>query len=178
MIKLILIGLVVLVLIVVAIVAMQPANYSLVRRKSIPLPAAIVFQQVNNFHQWQWSPWERLDPEMKRNCQGPSAGIGAMYSWSGNMKVGEGSLTIAESRPNELIVIKQEFRKPIASTSIAEFTFKSEGNDTIVTWSMSGKNNWACKAIWFFISIEKTLGGELEKGLVNLQSQADAAARK
>jgi hypothetical protein len=48
-------------------------------------------------------------------------------------------MTIIGSRPSELIRIKLEFFKPFAGDSIAEFTFKREGNQTAVTWSMPAK---------------------------------------
>jgi hypothetical protein len=57
-------------------------------------------------------------------------------------------MTITESRPSDLIQIKMEFFKPFAGNSIAEFTFKPQGsNQTAVTWSMAGENNFMAKAI-------------------------------
>ena len=55
-------------------------------------------------------------------------------SWVGNNKVGEGSMTITESRPSEFIQFKLDFLKPFKATSTAEFTFKAEGShQTVVT---------------------------------------------
>src|SRR3954465_1567744 len=98
---LIVIGIVVIVFLVV--VAFQPSTYSVTRSATISGPAPAVFAQVNDFHNWEaWSPWAKLDPAMKQNYEGPASGKGASYTWTGNSKVGEGRMTIAESRPAEL----------------------------------------------------------------------------
>jgi hypothetical protein len=41
----------------------------------------------------------------------------------------------------DLVRVKLEFFKPFAATNTAAFNFKSEGNQTAVTWSMFGQNN-------------------------------------
>ena len=81
-----------------------------------------MFAQVNDFQNWRaWSPWERLDPALKRSYDGPASGTGAKYAWIGNRNVGEGRMTIVDSRPGELVRIKLEFRRPFAATNTAEF---------------------------------------------------------
>ncbi len=115
---------------------------------------------------------------MKQTYKGAAAGNGAIYSWVGNAKVGEGRMTLTESRPHELIRINLEFFKPMAGTSTAEFTFKPEGNQTAVTWSMVGKNNFIAKAMCMFMSMNKMVGGQFEKGLADLKSVAETAGRK
>jgi hypothetical protein len=145
----------------------------------ISAPAPVVFAQVNDLHRWEnWSPWAKLDPNMKVAHEGPPAGKGAVYSWAGNSKVGEGRMTIIESRPNELVRINLEFIKPFAATNITEFTFKPEGNGTAVSWSMSGENNFLSKAVCLFMNMDKMVGGDFEKGLAALKSVSEAAARK
>ena len=105
------------------VVAMQPADFRVTRTATIAAPAAAVFAQVNDFHNWQaWSPWEKMDPAMKRTYEGAPAGRGAIYAWVGNKEVGEGRMTVTESRPNELIRIKLEFGKPFRATNVAEFS--------------------------------------------------------
>jgi len=128
---------VVLVVAVLAVVvAMQPSEFRIQRSATINAPAPAVFAQVNDFHSWQaWSPWAKLDPSVKNSFEGAPAGPGAAFAWAGNSKIGEGRMTIVESRPSELVKIKLEFLKPFAATNTAEFTFKPEGERTAVTWS-------------------------------------------
>jgi hypothetical protein len=178
----ILVGLAALVVLVVAVVAvlaaLQPSEFRITRTASIAAPAATVFAQVNDFHNWEaWSPWAKLDPAVRNTFAGAPAGTGAAFAWSGNRKVGEGRMTIVESRPSELVRIKLEFVKPFAATNTAEFAFKPEGGQTAVTWSMYGHNNFVARAIFLFVSMDKTLGGEFEKGLASMKSVAETAAK-
>ena len=162
----------------VVIVAMRPTDFRVTRSATMTTPASVVFAQVNDLHKWEaWSPWAKLDPEAQNTFEGPPAGTGAIFSWSGNNKVGAGRMTITESRPSSLIGIKLEFLRPFKATNVAEFAFKPEGNQTVVTWSMAGKNNFMTKAFGLFVHCDKLIGGQFEKGLTNLKSVAEAASK-
>ena len=151
------------------VAAFQPDSFRVERSATISAPPAIVFAQVNDLHAWQeFSPWAKLDPEAKNTYEGPRAGPGAAFAWSGNSKIGQGRMTITESRPNELVRKKLDFIKPMESTSTAEFTFKPEGDKTVVTWSMYGPNNFIGKAFGLFFNCDKMCGDQFEKGLANL----------
>ena len=168
MLKIILIALAVIVVALVVIVALQPSEFRVARSTTISAPPPAVFAQVNDFHKWEaWNPWGKIDPAMKQTYEGAPAGTGAIYTWAGNNEVGEGRMTITESRPSDLIRVKLEFFKPFAATNTAEFTFKPEGNQTAVTWSMFGDNNFMAKAIHLFINMDKMIGGQFEKGLAD-----------
>jgi uncharacterized protein YndB with AHSA1/START domain len=160
------------------VVATRPAEFRVTRTGTIAAPPATVFAQVNDFHKWEaWNPWGKLDPAMKESYEGAPAGVGAVYTWTGNSQVGEGRMTITESRPNELIRIKMEFLKPFAATSTAEFTFRPEGNRTTVTWTMEGTNNFMAKAVHLVMNMDRMIGGQFEKGLAAMKSVAEAASR-
>ena len=175
----IIIALAVIVVVLVVIVALQPAGFRVTRSVTMSAPAPAVFAQVNDFHKWEaWNPWGKIDPAMKQTYEGAPAGTGAIYTWIGNKEVGEGRMTIIESRPSELIRIKMEFFKPFAGISTAEFTFKPEGNQTAVTWSMSGKNNFMAKAIHLFMNMDRMIGGQFEKGLASMKSIVETAPKQ
>ena len=179
MLKKLLIVFVALVAVFAAIVALQPAEYRVVRTATLSASPAAVFAQVNDFHQWEaWSPWAKLDPAAKNTFEGPPAGVGAVFMWAGNDKVGEGRMTLTESHPNDLIRIKLDFIKPFASTCATEFTFKPEGNQTAVTWTMSGRKNFISKAFCMFMNMDKMVGGDFERGLAQLKSVAEAAPKQ
>lgn len=177
--KKILIALVLIVVGLVIVVATRPADFRITRSTTIAAPPDVVFAQVNDLHKWDaWSPWAKLDPAMKQTHEGAPAGVGAIYSWTGNKEVGEGRMTITESRPNKLIGIKLEFLKPFAAINTTEFTFTPEGNQTAVTWSMAGTNNFMIKAFGLFMNMDKMVGGDFEKGLAKMKPVAEAAAGK
>ncbi|MDB6025475.1 MAG: polyketide cyclase [Verrucomicrobiales bacterium] len=175
----IVIAVVVLIAVFLVIVAMRPADFRVTRNATISAPPAAIFAHVNDLHNWEnWSPWAKLDPAVKNSFEGPASGTGSIFSWSGNNQVGEGRMTIIESRPYELVKIKLDFFKPFAASNTAEFTFKPEGNQTLVTWSMYGKNGFMSKAVGLFMNCEKMLGGFFEKGLAQLASVSEASIKK
>ncbi len=149
------------------------------RATTIAAPADVVFAQVNDFHNWPvWSPWEKLDPAMKRTHEGAASGVGAVYSWSGNDKAGEGRMTLTESHPSELVGIKLDFIRPFAATNTVNFTFKQTGAQTAVTWTMEGDKNFGAKAFGLFVNIDKMVGDDFERGLAQLKSLAESAPAK
>jgi hypothetical protein len=168
----------VIVVVLVVVVATRPSEFRIARTASISAPAPAVFAQVNDFRSWAaWNPWATLDPAMQQTYEGALAGAGAIYAWSGNKQVGAGRMTIAESRPSERIGIKMEFLKPFAATSYAEFTFKPEGDQTVVTWSMAGDNNFMAKALHLFMNMDRMIGGQFDKGLARMKSVVEASTR-
>ena len=179
MIKKTLIAVAVVLVVFLIVVALRPAEYSVTRSATIAAPAETVFTQVNELKKWEaWNPWGKIDPAMKLTYTGPASGVGAAYAWVGNNEVGEGRMTITESRPPGRILFNLEFFKPMAGVSITEFTFKPAGNQTTVTWTMTGKNNYIAKAFCMFMNMDKMIGGQFEKGLVELKAVAEAAVKK
>jgi Polyketide cyclase / dehydrase and lipid transport len=178
MFKKILIVLVGLVAAFLIVVALQPSGYVIARTKTMTATPAVVFAQVNDLHKWEaWSPWAKLDPAAKNTFEGPQEGTGAVFRWAGNDQVGEGSMSITESKPGELVRIRLDFLKPMAGTSESQFTFAKDGNDTKVTWSMTGKNDFIGKAFCLFMNMDRMLGGQFEKGLTSLKGVVEAAPK-
>ena len=179
MLKITLISLAVLVVIFLIVVAMQPTDFRITRSASFAAPAPVVFEQFNDFHKWNaWSPWAKMDPDAKNTFEGPAAGIGSGFKWAGNSKVGEGHMTITDSTPDSRIVIRLEFIKPFAAVNTTEFTFKPKGNQTAVTWTMSGKNSFMGKAVVLVMNCDKMVGGQFEDGLANLKAIVETPATK
>jgi hypothetical protein len=177
MLKIILVAILLIVVAFAIVVATRPGEFRVTRTATMAAPADLVFARVNDLHQWDaWSPWAKLDPGMKQTHAGAPAGPGAVYSWAGNKDVGEGRMTITESRTNELVRIQLEFLKPFASVNTTEFTFTPQGDQTTVAWSMTGKNNFIAKAFCMFMDMDKMVGGDFEKGLAQMKALTEAAA--
>ena len=178
MLRKILIALAVTVVGLVAVILSRPDSFRIVRSASISAPADAVFPMINDFHNWvAWSPWAELDPNMKLNYSGSQAGVGAVYSWAGNDKVGEGRMTILENKPNEKVVIKLEFMKPFEATNTTNFTIQPEAGGVNVTWDMTGINNFMSKAVSLVMDMDKEVGGDFAKGLAKLKNVAEAKAK-
>jgi uncharacterized protein YndB with AHSA1/START domain len=168
MIQRILLGLVGLVAFVLLLAATRPADFRVERSATIAATPDALFAQVNDHKKFQkWNPWDKMDPTVKNTYSGPDSGVGAVCSWVGE-KIGEGTATIIESKPGELVRERMDWKKPMEGTSTVDFTFKAEGDKTVVTWAMYGKNNFTGKLFSLFMNCDKMCGPEFEKGLADL----------
>lgn len=155
----------------------RPDTFHVERTGVINAPAETVYGHIVNFHDWQaWSPWEKLDPNMKKTFGGADGTVGATYAWVGNDKVGEGRMTITELTAVSKVGMSLEFLKPFKASNTATFTLAPEGNGTKVTWAMDGKNDLMAKVMCIFMDMDKMVGGDFEKGLVSLKAVSEASA--
>ena len=159
----------------VGVVATQPGAFKVTRTANIAAPPEVVFSLINDFHQWEgWSPWAKLDPNMKTTYSGPSSGIGAKYHWLGDDKVGEGRMTILSSDPPSGVKINLEFIKPFESENVTTFALSPDGAGTRVEWTMEGQSNFMMKAFMLFTSMDSTIGPDFERGLSQMKGLAEA----
>lgn len=165
----------VLLVVFLIVASRQPDTFRVERAAMIAAPPATVFTQVDDLHNWRnWSPWQELDPNMTQTYTGPPSGAGASMAWSGNSKAGQGRMTVVESHLSDLVRIRLEFVKPFASSSESEFTFSPGGDQTVVTWVMTGQNNLMFKSMHMVMSMDKMLGGDFERGLAKLKTVSEA----
>lgn len=158
-------------LIFLVVITGRPDDFSVTRFTGIAAPPEKIFPHVNDLHKWEaWSPWAKLDPNAKYTFSGADSGAGAAMAWEGSKKVGAGKMTVTESQPGALIRLRLDFQKPMQATNAAEFTFRPEGGQTVVTWSMAGKSCFMSKVFGLFMDFDKMCGSQFEKGLANLKS--------
>lgn len=152
------------------VIVMKPSDFQVGRSMKMRATPVQAFAQVNDLHLMNaWNPWVKLDPNLKQTYEGEAAGVGAIYSWDGDKNVGAGRQTIVESRPGELVRIKLEFFRPFAGVNEVVFTFVPMGDQTEVTWSMTGKLNPFMKVMGLFMSMDKMCGDSFTKGLTDLK---------
>ena len=176
MMKKIAIGIFAAVVLLIVVAAFQPSDFRTSRSVNVSASSSEVFEHVNNLHKWEaWSPWDKMDPNMTRTYNGPESGVGASFGWSGNSEVGEGRSTIVESRPLEVIKFKLEMKKPFEATNDVEFTFKPDGENVLVSWTMMGKKNLIMKAVGLFLDCDKMVGEQFEKGLSQLKTVVESS---
>jgi carbon monoxide dehydrogenase subunit G len=158
-------------------VATRAAESHIERSAEINAPPETVFSIINDLHQWEtWSPYDKRDPNMQKSYDGPPEGSGAVYVWNGNKDVGEGRLTIVNSKPGELVTMKLEFTRPFKCTNDVNFKLVPSGAGTRVSWIMDGKNNFVSKAMCLVMDMDKMVGKDFEQGLANLNTVAQAKA--
>ena len=169
MLKKILAGILIFIVAFLIFAATRPADFRVERSLSIAAPAQALFEQVNDHHKFNaWNPFLKLDSNVKNTYSGPDAGVGAACSWDGNKDIGAGTATITESKPGELVRERMDWKRPMEGTATVEFTFKPQGDKTIVTWAMYGKNNFMGKLVSVFMDCDKMCGPQFEQGLAAL----------
>jgi len=152
----------------------QPDSFRVERSIVIKAPPEKIFAQINGFHQWEaWSPWEKIDPAIKRSYSGADNGKGAVYGWEGNKDVGQGRMEIVESTPSTGVLIKIDFMKPFEGHDTVQFTLQPQGDTTKVTQAMYGPSPFVAKLMGLFFSMDKMVGQKYEEGLASLKAIAE-----
>jgi hypothetical protein len=181
MVKKVLLGLagavIIVALVVVGIALTKPTTFKVERQTVVSAPPSAIFPNLEDFRRFgAWSPWEKLDPNLKRTFSGPPKGIGSSYAWSGNDAVGEGKMTITDVRPNERVEVKLEFLKPMESTNTTVWALEPTESGTRVTWTMEGPNSFAGRVFSVFADLDAMVGKDFETGLANLKRISETAA--
>ena len=151
--------------------AVQPNVYKLSRSRTIKAPISVLFNKVNDFKSWpSFSPWIEKDTEAILTYGNITSGDSASYSWNGEI-LGEGKMQIISAVINKSIQQKIEFIKPFEAESDINWTFETTKEETKVTWSMEGQQNFITKLFTLLSgSIESTTGPDFERGLFKLDS--------
>src|SRR5262249_7956240 len=163
--------------ILVAVIAMQPSEFTIERSTEIAAPPEVVYSHVESPKKMdEWSPFVKMDPDQKLSYAGPESGVGASESWEGP-KIGAGRLTITDAEPSQEVEMRLEFTKPMTATNTAAYILTPAGEGTHVTWRMTGTNNFVGKAVSLVMNMDKNVGGTFEQGLATLKSLAEADGR-
>ncbi|MDO9119750.1 MAG: SRPBCC family protein [Nitrospira sp.] len=154
--------------------ATKPDTFRVQRAATIMAAPEKVFGLISDLHQWAaWSPWEKMDPAMKRTYSGAPQGTGAALEWDGNTDVGTGRMEIVSAVPSSRVVFKLDFLKPFEAHNQAEFTLEGGGTATTVTWAMHGPQPYMMKVMDVVMGMDKMVGKDFETGLANLKQLAE-----
>ena len=153
-------------------------TYTVERSATVSAPAERVYEQIVDFHRWPaWSPWEDIDPAMRREYSGPDRGEGAAYAWSGNRKAGEGRMEIVRAVDAERVDIDLRFVKPFKARNDTSFVLSPQvDGSTLVRWTMTGRKTVATKVMGLFSSMDKMIGPDFERGLARLKQATESGA--
>lgn len=155
--------------------AATPDTFRVQRAMTIDAPPEKVITLINDFQRWSaWSPFEKLDPSMKRSYSEPPSGIGAVYSWESRGKAGAGWMEITDASPIG-VTIRLDVFEPFETHNVAQFTLRPEGDGdaTNVTWTVKGSSPFFAKLMSVFVNIDRAIGRNFEMGLANLKAVAE-----
>ncbi|TPI12640.1 SRPBCC family protein [Mesorhizobium sp. B4-1-1] len=154
--------------------ATRPNDFVVTRSASIKAPAETIFPLIDDFRRWpEWSPFEKLDPGMKRTLSGAESGKGAAYAWEGNSKAGKGRMEIVNSVRSSLVSLKLDFEKPFRANNTVDFSLSPSGEGTTVTWAMRGARPFIAKLMGLLMNFDTLIGKDFEAGLGNLRRLAE-----
>ncbi len=174
MLKLIFILIAVTIVAILILASFKPDSFRVERSTLIQATPEKVFPHINDLRSWAaWSAWEKMDLQMKKTYSANTAGKGATYEWEGNKKVGHGRMTIADSVPDNKIVIQLDFITPFEAHNMGELTLQAQNTGTLVTWAMYGPMPFISKLFSVFVSMDKMIGKDFEAGLANLKTVAE-----
>ncbi|HEX7878967.1 MAG TPA: SRPBCC family protein [Candidatus Eisenbacteria bacterium] len=173
----VLIGIAALVVLVLIVAATRPTAYHVERTLEIAAPTNVVFGILNDLHQFPGvmvifgSPFETSDATMQKTIEGPASGPGQSYAWVGK-DAGKGRMTIEKSIPDQQVVTRLDFEKPMKSTSITTLALAGTPTGSQVTWTMDGNHNLIGKVFGLFMNMDRMLGADIEKSLERLNTVA------
>ncbi len=174
MFKIIALIVVALIVAVLLFAASKPDTFRVERSQRIAAPPEKIAALIADFHRWgAWSPYEKLDPAMKRSFSGAASGEGAAYAWESEGRAGVGNMRITGASP-EKIAIDLEFIKPFTTSNLIEFTLKPQAGATVVTWSMNGPSPYPAKVMQVLFSMDRMVGRDFEAGLADLKTAAES----
>jgi polyketide cyclase/dehydrase/lipid transport protein len=156
--------------------ASRPDSFRVQRSTRIAAPPQQIVPHIDDFRAWStWSPYEKLDPAMKKTYSGAPRGVGAVYEWNGNAKSGQGRMEIRSSDASA-VAIALDFTRPFRANNLAEFTLVPDGGATTVTWSMTGSSPFVTKLFGVFVNMDDLIGRDFVTGLASLKAASEQAA--
>lgn len=148
-----------------------PPEYSISREISINAKAENIFPLIVNTKMADdWMPWKEIDPNVKISYSGPDGAVGSSSSWESDGQMGVGKAEVVEVIPNQKVVTKITYVKPMEFTQISEFQLTESGETTKMRWSVEGKKVYISRLMCIFMDLDKYLGGMFEKGLIKLKT--------
>lgn len=145
-----------------------------VKMKSTPAQA---YNLVNDLTKWEsWSPWGLRDSSMVVNYPGKTEGVGASYTWKGDIS-GTGSLEIVESSKNESLKTELKFGG-YDGTSNGHWSFKKDDDETEVSWGMVGDPvPFMARGVMLFTRAKSKMAKDFDAGLNNIKNIAEERAK-
>lgn len=140
------IGIIILLIIAYAVIAMLTFSKDYHYEKSIVInaPKEKVWQYVGSLKGYNmWDPFSKEIKNIKITYSGEGNKMGDSYHWKGDDSEGEQS--IMETVPNEKLATQLHFIKPFEGNAKSALVLTPDGNGTKVTWMIDNDLNTMMK---------------------------------
>lgn len=159
---------------VLIVAARKPDVFEVVRSATIQATPERIFALLSDFREWgAWSPYEKKDPAMTRSFRGATSGVGAVYAFDGNGKVGTGELTIVEVEAPTKLAVTLDMTRPMVCSNRITFTLAASEGGTLVTWRMQGPSPFIGKLMGTVFNMDRMIGRDFEQGLAALKQATE-----
>jgi uncharacterized protein YndB with AHSA1/START domain len=171
MIKKIGIGFFIVVLALLGFASTRESKFRYERSGVINAPADQIFPFISNLKMGAlWSPYEKIDPLMKKNYIGQDGQVGSAMEFEGNSEAGTGKIEILKIIPNELVQLRLIMTKPFGADNLIDYKLTPEGSGTRFSWTLTGDGNFLGKLLSVFIDCEKMVADQFIIGIGNLKN--------
>jgi len=172
--KKIVVGLIVIIALISIVGLFLPAKFHMERTITVNAEPAAVFEQVNNLQNWNnWCPWNKMDTAWVQTFGGSASGVGAAYSWKSEMmEVGNGSMKITSSAPNDSVIVELNFMEH--GTSRGSFHFNKTDSGTALTWGFDSDAGWDLISRYMRLFMEGELDKNMNEGLAEIKKIAES----
>jgi len=134
-------------------------------------PVGYVFNYLRSLRAGeQWSPWFKMDPDMKVEYRGPDRSVGGIVAWDGNKNVGSGEQEIKAIERNKRIDYELRFKKPMEGISTAYLATEAVEGGTKVTWGMDSPMPFPFNVFGFLMNCKGMIEKVYAEGLANLKT--------
>ena len=143
-------------------------KYDISRQTTIKAPPEAIHKQVGDLREWpNWLPFTKHDTSVKTTIDQPT-GVGAHQHWTS--KEGNGKLKFDASDPEKGVEWTMVFDEKY--TSKGAITYAKSGDETRVTWRMTGQNN-DFLGKWMAFAMGHMVGPMFEEGLADLKAKVE-----
>lgn len=152
-------------------IALQPSEFSVTRTRNIQAPAAVIYDNVKDFKNWEaWSSWVEEKPDTKITLPEKTEGVGSYYTWEEDDD-GVGTMKTIAAVANKSLSQEMQFGD-FPKSDVAWDLKPNDDGTTEVTWNIAGKDlPFKFKAFSALMGgMEKQIGPHFERGLELLDS--------
>lgn len=150
-----------------------PSEFSVQRSVTVAAAPEAVWPLLAEPRRWpSWTAWNRRDPSMQLQFEGPASGAGAAWSWR-SASEGDGRMVFtAADAPRQL---RYELRFGDDDTpSRGELRLEPAAGGTRVSWSMTGRMGANPMFKWMALFADRFIGPDFEAGLAQLKALVEA----
>lgn len=155
--------------------AWSKKQYDLNRTIMINRPKAEVYAYIRQLKkQPHWIPWLLKNPGINIKFKGDDGKLAATSYWKASKGIGEGFQKITKVKEGKVVEFQLLFLKPYKFLALSYMAVKEvEPEQTKMVWGIRGIHKFPASVIMLIYGMNRALGKDFEKGLLNIKSNLE-----